>query len=175
MTFLNAMTQDKKICIGEISNVHGVRGQLLVRCFADDPELLLIKDAVTDEKGTRTFNFQGLSPHKKAYLTRLDGLDNREDAEKLKRTRLYIERDQLPELDSDEIYHVDLIGMTVKSDDKIIGKIAAVQNFGASDLLEIQREGAKNFYLPYSDETILNVDGDTVDVAIPGGLLELYD
>lgn len=169
------MTENKKICIGEISNVHGVRGQLLVRSFAEDPELLLVKDAVTDESGKRTFNFQGLAPHKKAFLTRLEGLDNREDAEKLKRTKLYIDRDRLPELDADEIYHVDLIGMMLEVDGQTIGKIVAVQNFGASDLLEVQRKDAKNFYLPYTADTILEVGDNTVKAAIPNGLMELYD
>lgn len=164
----------KKICIGEISNAHGVKGQLLVRSFADNAELLL-SDHVTDEKGARQFSFSDMKPHKKAFLMWLEGIENREDAEKLKRTKLYIDREYLPELDENEIYHVDMIGMQIKADGAVIGKVIAVQNFGASDLLEIQRKGAKNFYLPYTADTILDVKDGIINVAIPAGLLELYE
>ena len=145
-----------------------------MRSFAEDPELLL-SDHVTDEKGARVFHFDGLKPHKNAFLAWLEGIDNREDAEKLKRTKLYIEREHLPEVEEGEIYHVDMIGMMVHENEKEIGKVIAVQNFGASDLLEIQRQGAKNFYLPYTADTILNVQDNVISVAIPNGLLELYD
>lgn len=164
-----------KICIGEISNVHGIKGQVTVRSFADDSSLFTSGAVVTDKKGTQEFNFTKFAPHKNSFLAVLEGVETREAAEELKGTQLYIERDALPDTQDDETYYVDLIGLDVIEGDDKIGAVVAVQNFGASDLLEIKRDGARNIYLPYTDETILNIDEDKIHVKFPNGLKELYE
>ena len=165
----------KQICIGEIINVHGIKGQVIVRSYADDASLFMGDEPLYDQRGARTFTFTKFAPHKNNYLATLDGVDTREAAEAIKGAKLYIDRNALPDTDDDEAYYVDLVGLKVTENGKTIGKVIAVQNFGASDLLEIQREKAKNFYLPFTDENILDVGDGEIQVSIPNGLMELYD
>jgi 16S rRNA processing protein RimM len=165
----------EKVCIGEISNVHGIKGQVLVRSFAENVEMFTDGTELTDKSGNNTFTFTKFAPHKNSFLATLEGIETREAAEEIKGTKIYIDRDALPETQEDEAYYVDLIGLNVIEDGQAIGGVIAVQNFGASDLLEIKRDGARNIYLPYTDKTILKIDGDDIHVRFPGGLKELYE
>lgn len=171
------MTDTHKICIAEITTTHGVRGQVKLRCFAEDPDLILDPDGLTDSKG-RLFKITKLSAHKDQFIASIDGLTDCDEAKKLRGTLLYIDRDRLPPPDEDEVYHIDLIGLSVIADGDDLGAVIAVQNFGAGDLVEIRRgPGLKNIYVPFNADTVINLDetAQVVEMTLPPGLLELYE
>lgn len=172
------MTENSKICIAEIATTHGVRGQVKLRCFAENPELMLHPDGLTDEKA-RVFKILSAAPHKDQYIASIEGLSDCDAAKKLRGTKLYIDRHHLPAADPDEVYHVDLIGMTVRSrTEGQLGTVITVQNFGAGDLVEIRRgPGLKNIYIPFNPQTVIDVDtaARDIEMELPPGLLELYE
>ncbi len=75
----------------------------------------------------------------KGIVARVGGINDRNSAEPLRGTKLYIERSKLPETSGAEFYHADLIGLrAIAGDDSVLGQIVSVQNFGAGDLLELK-------------------------------------
>jgi len=161
-----------RICIAKIATAHGIKGLVKLHVFAEDPELANGK-LFTSESDDKTLSLKLKNQTAKHWLAEIDGITDRNEAEKLRGTELYINKENLPEANKDEFYIADLIGLScIDTDKKHIGKIIAVENFGASDLLEIQPDGAESFYLPFTDDTILEITDTTVTVQIPEGLLE---
>ena len=161
-----------RICIAKIATAHGIKGLVKLHVFADD-ETLANGILFTSESGDKTLSLKLKNQTAKYWLAEVEGITDRTDAEKLRGTELYIDKENLPDADEDEFYIADLIGLAcIDKSKKHIGKIIAVENFGASDLLEIQPDSGESFYLPFTDETVLDVSETTVAVSIPEGLLE---
>ena len=99
---------------------------------------------------------------KKGVVARIEGVTDRNAAEALRGTELYIERDKLPEPDQDEVYHADIIGMAVlRSDGSDVGEVIAIQNFGAGDLLEVRLTDKKRTeFVPFDDRFVPEIDFD---------------
>lgn len=160
-----------RILIGEISTVHGVKGLVKLRVHADSLDLFSAT-LYTDEQSAKTIKLKLKNAMKDHWLAEVEGYTDRTAAESLRGTKLYIDRDALPDLDEDEHYHIDLIGMEcIDESGQTIGTVIDVTNFGASDLLDIKPPSGPSFYLHYTDETILKID-DKITVYIPEGLLE---
>jgi len=161
----------KRILIGEIATAHGIKGLVKVRSYVDDETLLESKPLYTEETGNKTIVLTLKNALKNDWLMEADGVTDRNAAEDLRGTQLYIDRDQLPDAGDGEFYVEDMKGMKVvdaKGND--IGTILSVENFGASDLLDIRpAAGGDSFYVPFTDETIIdvNVDDGVVTVEIP--------
>lgn len=162
---------NNRILIGEISTVHGVKGLVKLRVHADNIDLFS-GALYTDAQSAKTIKVTLKNAMKDHWLAEIEGYNDRTAAETLRGTRLYIDRDALPDLDDDEHYYIDLIGMEcVDEAGKTIGTVIDVTNFGASDLLDIKPPNGPSFYLHYTDETVLNI-ADKITVHIPEGLLE---
>ncbi|MDB5490493.1 MAG: rRNA processing protein RimM [Micavibrio sp.] len=165
----------KRILIGEISTAHGVRGLVKVRAYGDDPKTLEIYGPLyTSETGTKAHQLKLKHQAGGVWIAQVDEIDDRNIAETLRGTKLWLDRDKLPALE-DGFYHDDLIGLSVIDEaGAAIGVVTGVDNFGAGDLLDIRREGKPNFYLPFADIYVLNVDVErkTVTVDIPDGLID---
>lgn len=167
--------ENKRICLGEISTAHGVRGLVRVRVYGDDPQALTIYGPLfTAESGDKTVTVKMKNAANKFWIAEVAGVTDRNVAETLRGTKLWIGRDKLPVLEKDdEFYYEDLVGMIVKTaTDDNVGTVVAVENFGASDLLEVKPPLGATFYLPYADEYILEVDlpAKTITAEIPEGL-----
>lgn len=165
----------KRVCLGEISTAHGVRGLVRVRVYGDDPQALTKYGPLfTSETGEKTIAVKMKNAANKFWIAEVAGVTDRNAAEALRGIKLWLERDKLPELAEDgEIYYEDLVGMTVKSaTDDNVGVVIAVENFGAGDLLEIKPSAGATFYLPYADEYIVevNLPAKTITAEIPEGL-----
>ena len=165
----------KRICLGEISTAHGVRGLVRVRVYGDDPQALTKYGPLfTSESGDKTIAVKMKNAANKFWIAEIAGVTDRNVAETLRGTKLWIEREKLPALeDDDEVYYEDLIGMTIKTTtDDNVGVVVAVENFGASDLLEVKPPVGSTFYLPYADEYIVevNLPAKTITAEIPEGL-----
>lgn len=161
---------EKRIQIGEIATAHGIKGFVKLRSFVDDESLFEDGTVFTGETGTRTLSFKIKGAVKNDLLAEVQGVSDRNGAEALRGTKLYIDRGALPETDDGEYYIEDLKGLTVvDSQGKEIGTILSVENFGASDLLDIKPQSGQSFYIPFTDDTVLEVDfeGGIVTVQIP--------
>lgn len=169
------MDEEKRVCIGAIAGAHGVKGVVRVKPFTEQPEDVAAYTPVTDESGSRTFALRYVGPAKGAVLVRIEGVDGRDAAEALKGVRLYVPRSSLPEPEEEEFYHADLIGLAVvDADGAELGRVRAVQDYGAGDLLEVELTSGRLVMLPFTREAVPEVDlaGGRVVANPPAGLLD---
>jgi len=155
------MTPDPSglICVGRIQAPHGVRGLVVVQSFTDDPETLFTFGDLWDAAGKRRFRVSKRNPHKGGFLAAVEGIEDRTAAETLKGVRLYVPRDTLPDLDDeDDFYIEDLVGLAVLDPDgRRLGRVKAVQNFGAGDVVEIALSGGTELW-PFTKAVFPTVD-----------------
>jgi len=146
------------ICLGEITGPHGLNGEVRVRSFADTPSMLGAYGPLRDKAGRR-FTVHSVQPNVKVLTVRFDGVDDREAAESLRGTKLFVERGRLPEPEPDEFYHADLVGLSVeKSGGELLGTVTAVKNFGAGDLLEVALANGGSELIPFVSDYVAAVD-----------------
>lgn len=168
------MDQDRKICVGKFIGPHGVRGQVRLASFTDDPESIFEYEPLTDEKGAREYELIVRGVGKDHYIVSVNGCDTRDAAEKLKGVMLYVDRDALPEEDDGEYYFADLIGLKAQDAQGVaVGDVIDVHDYGAGAFLEIKPAHAKSFMLPFKDAFVPTVDLEKglVEVIIPEGWL----
>lgn len=135
--------RESKVCLGVISGAHGIRGEVKIKAFGDDPLAIGAYGPLSDETGGTMIEITSLRPNKGGVVARIAGVGDRNQAEALKGLKLYVARSALPEAAQDEYYHADLVGLSVElSDGKPMGQVIAVQDFGAGPMLEIRLSGA---------------------------------
>ena len=145
---------EQRILLGVVGRPHGVRGLLHVHSYTANPADLATYRALTDEAGrawTMVWRGEGVAELRDAAGK---PVADRTAAEKLVNTRLYVERDRLPEPDEDEFYLADLVGLqAVAADGSALGRVDAVHDYGAGTSLEI---GA--LLIPFTRACVPNVD-----------------
>ena len=153
------MTKEKKLHIADIRTVHGIRGLVKLAVYLEDPEDIESYNPLQGVDG-KLYTIALKNPIKGDWLAEVNGITDRTEAEKLRGTALYIDRDQLPETDDGEMYLEDLVGCdAINEEGHKIGSIVAVDNFGASDLIEIKPiDGSKTYYLPLAEPYVLDID-----------------
>ncbi len=157
----------KRILIGEITTAHGIKGYVKVRCYAEDEALLEHSGVHNAEVGGKPVHLTLKSGVKSNWIAEVKGVIDRNEAETLRGTKLYLDRDVFPDTDEGEYYVEDLKGLKViDKDGKEIGIVLDVDNFGASDIIDIKPPSGPSFYIPFTDETVLNVDFDAGTVTI---------
>ncbi|SNY90553.1 16S rRNA processing protein RimM [Cohaesibacter sp. ES.047] len=167
-----------KICIAQIGAAHGVRGEVRIKLFSDDPNSLTQYGPLETADGKRHFKIVSARFAKTVFVCRIKGLTDRNEAEALNGVRLYVDREQLPELEEEEFYHSDLIGLDARLEDgTVLGSILAVHDFGAGDLLDIVPSRGKGLYVPFTREAVphVSLDEGYVTVIPPEGLLDEAD
>ena len=157
----------RKVCLGAIASPHGVRGMVRIKPFTETPESIGAYGPVNLADG-RKFTLVVRSVAKGMVLASLDGITSRTDAEGLKGELIYIDRDRLPETETEEIYHADLIGRNVCDPSLgVIGPIIGVYDFGAGPMLEVRRPKGKPVLIPFGDTNPITVGtGDEEDGAV---------
>lgn len=153
------MTQDR-ICIGAIAGAFGVTGEVRLKSFCSTPSDIAAYGPLWSEDGTRQFRVTLTKPVTGGFGARIAGVDTREAAEALRGTSLYINRARLPSLPDDEFYHADLIGLdAVDTGGEPLGKVTAIHNHGAGDIIEISPTRHKSaLLLPFTKAIVPNVD-----------------
>lgn len=149
------------VCLGAVTGVFGVRGEVRIKPFTEDVMGVAAYGPVTLYPGARQMEITALRAAKAGVIARLKGVADRTAAEGLKGHRLYVPRTALPVIEEeDSFYHDDLIGLGVEdTDGKAVGRIAAVQDFGAGDLLEIRpADGGKPYFVAFTREDVPVVD-----------------
>lgn len=157
-----AMSSDSKprrIFVGEITGAHGIRGDVLVRTYTETPEAIAAYGPLTDESGLKNISLRIVRVTSKGIVARVAGVTDRNAAEPLRGTKLYIDRAKLPATGAAEFYHADLIGLrAVDGEGGALGKIVSVQNFGAGDLLELKPLEGDSEFIPFEDRWVPRVD-----------------
>lgn len=169
-------TQERTL-LGVISGAHGIKGEVKITSFTEDPGSIADFGPLTDKAGAQAFKIRSARVHKaNVLIARLDGVTDRNGAEALKGAELFVARDLLPPPETDEFYYSDLIGLAAQTHDgAAFGRVAAVHNFGAGDLLEIALDASKKtVLLPFTKEAVPELDfpGGKLTVVPPEGLLE---
>ncbi|WP_455465997.1 ribosome maturation factor RimM [Bartonella sp. B39] len=154
-----------KVYLAIIGLPHGIKGDVLVKVLSAEPQRLKTYDVLYDDMG-RSYEIVTLRVQKNNAIVRFKGVEDRSVAENLKGIRLYVTRDQLvDDLDEDEFYQVDLIGLRVQDcAGQVLGEVSGFFNFGAGDLLEIRLNTHKTILIPFSKVAV-------PEICITSGLL----
>lgn len=178
---------DKRVLVGQIGAAHGVRGEVRVKSFTEPAEaiadygtLLAVRDGGRpDQQRERALTVERLRPADTVLVVKFSEIADRTTVEGLNGMRLYVDRAALPEPEDEEtFYHTDLIGLeAIGADGTVHGRIVAVPNFGAGDLLEIQPAAGQTVYLPFTRGFAPTVDiaGGRIVIAPPDGLFGAGD
>ncbi|MEK1855799.1 MAG: ribosome maturation factor RimM [Phyllobacterium sp.] len=142
-----------------IGAAHGTRGELRVKTFTGDPMALGDYGILYDATG-RPFEVLDIRPAKTVVVVRFRGVNDRNMAEALNGTTLFIDRSQLPQdLEEDEYYHSDLIGLeAIDAEGKRHGKVSAMFDFGGGDLIELTIPGRRPMLIPFTQAAVPHVD-----------------
>ena len=148
-----------QICVARIGAAHGVRGAVKLWTFTEDPLAVKHYGPLSTKDGARQFEVTHVREAKDHLVAMLKGVASREDAERLNGIELYIARDKLPETDEDEYYHADLIGLAaVNAANEPLGRVTAIHNFGAGDIIEIAPPQGPTLLLPFTNAVVPTVD-----------------
>jgi 16S rRNA processing protein RimM len=150
----------KRVALAAVAGAHGVKGELRLKLFADSVESLARHSRVY--VGGRELALKDVKDGGKTAIARIEGVSDRTAAEALRGQLVEIDRDALPPLEEGEYYHADLIGLPcVNEAGEVLGTVVSVENFGAGDLLEIERPNGKRSLIPFR-EPIARLESDRV-------------
>lgn len=160
----------RDILLAAIIGAQGLKGQVKVKLFTATAEGLARYQTLMDARGNR-FEITAIRPSKDGEaVMSLSGIADRNQAEALKGTELFVSRDQLPATADEEFYHADLIGLEAQDQEgRMLGKVAAIHNYGAGDVMEITRPDGDNILLAFTCETVpvIDIAGGRIVVAVP--------
>ena len=159
-----------QICVARIGAAHGVRGAVKLWTFTEDPLAVKAYGPLVTKDGARQFEVTHAREAKGHLVAALKGIATREEAERLNGVELYIARDKLPATDENEYYHADLIGLdAVNAANEPLGRVIAIHNFGAGDIIEIAPAHGATMLLPFTNAVVPSVDlaGGRVIIELP--------
>jgi 16S rRNA processing protein RimM len=147
-----------------------VRGAVKLWTFTEDPLAVKHYGPLMTKDGARQFEVAHVREAKDHLVATFKGVATRDEAERLNGLELYVPRERLPETDDDEYYHTDLIGLAaVTTADQPLGKVVAIHNFGAGDIIEIAPPQGTTMMLPFTNAVVPTVDlaGGRVIIELP--------
>ena len=150
-----------RIRVARIGAVHGVRGEVKLWSFTQDPMAAANYGPLETEDGARRFEIETMRAAKDHFVARIAGIADRDAAASLRNVDLFVSRDKLPPIkDADTYYFADLVGLSaVGQDGAVLGKVTAVHNFGAGDLIEIATTaGGEPLLLPFTETVVPKID-----------------
>ncbi len=166
-----AKGENTRICLGAIAGAHGVRGLVKIKSFTQEPADLIAYGPLGDEAGQRRFEIAVTGQAKGLLVARIAGVEDRDAAQGLRGTRLYVARAALPEPEAaEDYYQADLIGLAAEDPQgRPLGRIAAVENYGAGDFLEIQPPEGAPLLVPFTKAAVplVDIEGRRVVIDLP--------
>lgn len=173
-------TDRELVLVGKVVKPHGIRGEICVESYADSPDLFFGLDSVLlgTQRGKPTgFKLRAIREHQGRLLLTLEGVADRNRAEELRGREVFVPESSLPELDEDEFYLRDLLGMKVVLENGV--QLGVLENFLETPgqlTWSIRHETGREILLPAVDEFVLEVepDAEIITVAPPEGLVEMY-
>jgi 16S rRNA processing protein RimM len=158
------------VCVARIGAAHGVRGAVKLWTFTEDPFAIKRYGPLLSKDGKRQFEVAQAREARDHLVATFKGVTTRDEAERLNGIELYVAREKLPATDADEYYHTDLIGLAaVTPDGDALGRVLAIHNFGAGDIIEIAPPKSTTMLLPFTNAVVPEVDltGGRVVIALP--------
>src|ERR1700761_1467305 len=159
-----------QVCVARIGAAHGVRGAVKLWTFTEDPFAVTRYGPLATKDGARAFEVAHAREGKGHLVAMLKGVTTRNEAERLNGLELYVAREKLPATEDDEYYHTDLIGLAaVTTADAPLGRVVAIHNFGAGDIIEIAPPQGATMLLPFANAVVPTVDlaGGKVVIELP--------
>ena len=160
----------KDVLLAAVMGAQGLKGEVKAKVFTETPDALKRYDAVHTRDG-RKLKITAFRPTKPGEaVMAFAGISDRNAAEALKGTELFVTRDALPATGEEEFYHADLIGLEARDHEgRIIGKVSALHNYGASDVIELSRDDGDHVLMAFTRETVpvLNIAEGYIVVAVP--------
>jgi 16S rRNA processing protein RimM len=150
-----------KVRVARIGAAHGVRGEVKLWSFTEDPLAVADYGPLETEDGARRFEIEAMRAAKDYLVARIAGVDTRDAAEALRNVELFVPRDRLPPIEEDDTYyHADLIGLSAVTPEGVpLGAVTAMHNFGAGDLIEIATiAGGEPLLLPFTETVVPKID-----------------
>ena len=139
------MTDSNKILVGKIVAPQGIRGEVRVNTYTEKPTDFKTLNVFSDRFNVGDFKFVRAVPSSNVIIAKISGIDDRNAAETLRGTELFIERSTLPDLKENEFYQADLIGFDVVRNGTKIGVVDCFQNYGAGDIIELDNGDMVSF------------------------------
>jgi 16S rRNA processing protein RimM len=150
----------KRIALAAVAGAHGVKGELRLKLFTDSTENM--KRYATVYVGGVERKLLSVRPGPSGAVARIEGIGDRSAAEALRGSLVEVDRSALPPLEEGEYYHADLIGLACADrDGRELGRVIAVENYGAGDLLEVQMADGKSSLIPFRRD-IADRQGDRI-------------
>jgi 16S rRNA processing protein RimM len=155
-----AVASPKRLLMGRIGAAHGIKGEVRITSFTEEPLALLDYGPLATNKPGLMIEIETARATTNVLVARIKGITDRTAAEKLNGVELYVDRDVLPATtDEDDFYHADLIGLEARlADGTTLGTVTAIPNYGASDLLEVRDKRSGDTYLyPFTKAVVPEV------------------
>jgi 16S rRNA processing protein RimM len=166
----------KRVCLGIVTAAHGVRGAVKVKSFAQRPRDVASYGPLEDEDGLARYELRVIGAAKgDIVVAKLSGIADRDTADAMRGSRLYLPREALPAPAEEEYYHADLIGLAaLLGDGARLGEVRAVHDFGAGDTLEIVRPEGQPVMVPFTRAVVpvINVAAGHIVLDPPEGLID---
>ncbi|WP_062210797.1 ribosome maturation factor RimM [Aureimonas sp. AU12] len=148
------------VLLGTIGGAHGIKGEVRVKSFTEDPEDIGAYGPLTDAKG-KTFTVLSARTQKNVVVVRFAEVADRNEAERLNGTDLFVDRSKLPAEGEEEFYQADLVGLVARlTTGAVIGEIVAFHDFGGGDILEIAPENGASVMIPFTEIAVPQIDLD---------------
>jgi len=160
---------DRDVLLGVVLGAQGLKGEVRVKTFTESPEKLAAYGPLHTKDG-RAFAVVSAKSGKDGALVVFKDISDRNAAEALKGTELYVKRSALPDIDDEEFYHADLVGLRAEdTEGRAMGVVKAMHNFGASDVIELVRDDGDEVFLPFTRKVAREVDirGGRIVIAAP--------
>ena len=149
---------DRPVTLAAVSGAHGIGGEVRLKLFAQSPESLGRHKAV--EVGGRMLTLKSVKPGGGGAIARFAEVNDRSGAEGLRGSLIVVPRSALPPLEEGEYYHADLLGLPCESlEGEPLGTVVAVEDFGAGDIIEIEKPDGKRSMVPFRAGVADLVDG----------------
>lgn len=150
---------ERAVTLAAVIGAHGINGEVRLKVFAED-----LGAHKSFNGGALTLKALRVTPQ--GAIARFAEIPDRTGAEKMRGTELTVPRDSLPPLGEGEYYHADLLGLSAVTEDGTnVGTVVAIDNFGAGDVIEIERPDGKRFMIPMTEGAVPRWDATTLTVA----------
>lgn len=155
---------ERRVTLAAVAGAHGLGGEVRLKLFAEGVDSL--KRHTEVRVGERTLTLQSVKPAGSVAIARFEGIADRSAAEALRGQIISVPRSALPPLEEGEYYHADLLGLPcVASSGFELGMSVAVENFGAGDIVEIERPDGGRFMVPVVPAVTIEADRLVIDDA----------
>jgi 16S rRNA processing protein RimM len=169
------MGSERRVLMGRVLGAHGIKGAVRVFSYAAVPEDIAAYGPLEDESGGRKFSLTVVGKARGAVLAEVEGIGDRDAAEALRGTKLYLQRSALPAPEEGEFYWDDLVGLKAEVvGGTVLGEVVAVHDYGGGPSLEVKRKAGAPVMVPFTNRVVPVVDLEAGKLVIdpPEGLFE---